>query len=368
MHFPISILSILILVGAARADDSDEVWEVRGQVVDPRGNPVEDFEAATFWSANGKYWDETGKIIMPNSDASNFWKEEGLLAARPDNLATRLGKGQFKLQVDGGPRVSVFATDLAHERGGLISVEKIAAKQPVTITLFPLVRVHGEVFCREAGRTPDWTNVRVRPINDRQRSMIFTQCGSLRGNFEFQLPPGNYDFDVYSTSPDASLRRTQAAAQDKSSHEASPMVHGLRVEVVTQGELNLGVLNVELPQDRNGIARDYSQFYGKEPPDLNITDARGVPKEVKLADFRGKWVLLDFWAVWCGPCTHNSLPALTKFYEEHADQRDRFEILAICNTETEGVRTIEAFDTLIAPIVEKAWAGKAVAVSGSNRW
>ena len=66
----------------------------------------------------------------------------------------------------------------------------------------------------------------------------------------------------------------------------------------------------------------------------------------------------------CAPCVHTSLPELTKFYAEHAAFRDRFEILAICNTAQEqallieALEALEAFDARAAPIVEKVWAGK----------
>ena len=207
MDFSKSVLAILVLVGAARVEGADKSWRVEGQVVDEQGIPVEDFEVASFWSSNGKQWDETGKWMEVNgfSDAGNFWKDEGVLA-HPNNIAKLLPEGRFDLSVNDRPRVSVFAVDKCRERGGFVSVERSAADKPVTITIVPLVRVTAKVYCSEAGRTPDWSIAVIHPPGDRTNYLHFTNCGSVRGEISLLLPPGKYDFDVHSESPDASMR------------------------------------------------------------------------------------------------------------------------------------------------------------------
>ena len=44
----------------------------------------------------------------------------------------------------------------------------------------------------------------------------------------------------------------------------------------------------------------YTNWYGKEAPDFTLKDLDG--KEHKLSDYRGKNVMLVFWATWCGYC------------------------------------------------------------------
>ena len=50
-----------------------------------------------------------------------------------------------------------------------------------------------------------------------------------------------------------------------------------------------------------------------------------------VADHSGKWVLVNVWASWCGPC-RDEAPALQRFYERRAG--DDFEIVGIDTQET----------------------------------
>ncbi|MDQ7082775.1 MAG: TlpA disulfide reductase family protein [Aquificota bacterium] len=63
---------------------------------------------------------------------------------------------------------------------------------------------------------------------------------------------------------------------------------------------------------------------GKEAPDFRLKDLSG--KEVSLSDFRGKVVLVNFWATWCPPCKEE-IPIFQRVYKKYRDKG--FEILAI---------------------------------------
>ena len=55
---------------------------------------------------------------------------------------------------------------------------------------------------------------------------------------------------------------------------------------------------------------------GKTAPDFELQDLSG--KQIKLSDFRGKNVVLNFWASWCPPC-REEMPEFQRIYIENAD-------------------------------------------------
>ena len=68
----------------------------------------------------------------------------------------------------------------------------------------------------------------------------------------------------------------------------------------------------------------YESWYGKTAPDFALKDLAG--REHKLSDYRGKKVMLVFWATWCPPCKME-IPDLVKLRNDLA--QDKLAMLAI---------------------------------------
>ena len=101
-----------------------------------------------------------------------------------------------------------------------------------------------------------------------------------------------------------------------------------------------------------------STWIGKQAPDLALPDVNGHP--VPLTSFRGKYLLVDFWASWCGPCRAEN-PNVVKAYNEFKGKN--FAILGVSLDKEKGawqeaVRSDNLDWSQVSDL--KFWSSKAV--------
>jgi len=176
-------------------------------------------------------------------------------------------EGKFTLSYQNyGQAQALLALDKDRKTGGLVVLEPKSAPKEVEIKVGPLVKVHGDFFCKELNKKPTWTNVYLM-VGPNAR---IAQCGSKDAVFSFLLPPGKYKFWGYGADVQNVNKELTLAAETP--------------------DLDLKTLDME--------ATVIARHAGKAPPAWKVTDARGAKSEVKLSDYKGKWVLIEFWGFW----------------------------------------------------------------------
>jgi cytochrome c biogenesis protein CcmG/thiol:disulfide interchange protein DsbE len=108
----------------------------------------------------------------------------------------------------------------------------------------------------------------------------------------------------------------------------------LALSTILAGVLLLGC-------SRGSVAAVRPEKSRKAAPDFTLKDAKGAT--VKLSDYRGKVVLLNFWATWCGPCKIE-IPWFVEFEKTYKDKG--FAVL--------GVSMDEEGWEVVHPYLEKA--------------
>ena len=97
---------------------------------------------------------------------------------------------------------------------------------------------------------------------------------------------------------------------------------------------------------------------GAMAPEIALPDTSGAM--VSLSSLRGKYVLIDFWASWCGPCKE-SLPGLVKIYDKYKDKNFTVFSVSLDKFKPEWEAAIKHFNLTWTQVSElKYWSSKVV--------
>jgi len=215
--------------------------------------------------------------------------------------------------------------DTEHKLIGFTTASPALLQKGVaTIELQPECLLHGTIVCDELGKSGKpvgWTNVYLNKNGER-----IAMYDSVSGHYEFPVSPGTYSLNAYGA-----------------------FLHHKNVEVnIPAGRSEFEAPSIALIASRLVVLK------GQPAPELaGVVGWKGRP--VKLADLRGKYVLIDFWGYWCGPCVY-AMPVLFDLHEKFADKG--LAVISV-HVDIEGdVDSAAKLDAKTATFKSSLWGGR----------
>lgn len=101
---------------------------------------------------------------------------------------------------------------------------------------------------------------------------------------------------------------------------------------------------------------------GKKAPEFSLPDTAGV--NISLSDFRGKYVLLDFWASWCPPCRKEN-PNVVKAFQDFKDKNFTVVGISLDNNKEKWLKAIHDDNLMWTHVSDlKLWDSEVPALYG----
>jgi len=206
---------------------------------------------------------------VAKAEASLFWQvKSGVMTSVSDESAVSDASGKMVLRFDDRNQrrpVLVFSPD--RKLGGIVGVSKADDGKVLNVSLGPTVRARGRLVCTELSSKPGWANTMVTPDGFRSR---FAEDMGQSAQFDFLLPAGTYSFNSYGSDVSENTQKVTLVAENP--------------------DLDLGTIDLK--------AAPIAKLKGKPAPTWEVTAARGVKPTARLADYKGRWVYLEFWGFW----------------------------------------------------------------------
>jgi thiol-disulfide isomerase/thioredoxin len=306
-------LLTISVVATAEEPKAFRARQVPFQLIDDQGQPVVGADVG-FRADTGSHYTERAKSEGTEWVYQSHRRSDASGIVKMDHRMNR-----FR-------RVSIIARHEQRKLTAFADVDPDKTKLPIVLTLRPEQTVVGRVVCPELHREIKWLVVYVNVEGNRMLGTIHDSA-----DFELALPPGKYSLQVYGVDTHHSQPMIEVKA------DANP----LRLEPITLQATRLALIE------------------GQPAPEISDVVAWKNSPSLKLADLRGKCVIVEFWGYWCSACVLG-MPKLFAIYDEYHDQG--LEVIGVHidlgESEQTPVATVAELNKRLAQIRNEKWSGR----------